>query len=136
MRQASILRPVSKETNSPLVVVEEEQSFPGIAPMDSIFIRADRKYVRLSFAEIVYVEALRNYIRIVTHTQQYLVLMKIGNMESLLPQGQFCRIHRSYIISLQHVKTFDTASVYVDGKELPVGKSYKKVLKQRFVIHG
>jgi DNA-binding LytR/AlgR family response regulator len=136
MHQASVLGPITDKNKSPLLVVSKEQPVREIAPMDSIFIRTDRKYVRLLFADIVYIEALRNYVRVVTSSQQYLVLMKIGNMESLLPAGQFSRIHRSYIISLHRVKTFDNESVEVEEKKLPVGKTYKNVLRNSFDIAG
>lgn len=83
------------------------------------------------FPTICYVEAADKYVRVVSHTQFFLVRTSMNTIEKLLPATNFCRIHRSYIISIDHLSRFKTNAVNVGAKQLPVGRRYRAVFRQQ-----
>src|SRR5262245_30851226 len=99
-----------------------------------IFIRDRNKYVKICFDEIVYVEALDNYLCLVTETNKYTIRGTLVQFEKMLPANIFCRIHRSYIVSLYHIKAFNKSFVFVKEVKLPVAEQYKDDLPQRVQI--
>jgi DNA-binding LytR/AlgR family response regulator len=102
--------------------------------MKSFFIRADNKFIRIRYSEIVYIEALKNYIRIVTEKDTYLALITMKKIESELPEACFCRVHRSFIVSLEHIVFFSAESVTVGNKALPIGSIFKTALLEKINI--
>lgn len=98
------------------------------------FIRHEGRYIRLTIPEIQYVEAVKNYVRVVTAGKTYLVLISLRQMEEELPKDLFCRIHRSCIVSLPHISSFDASTVQVDKKFLPVSEQFRQVLLSRVRI--
>lgn len=104
---------------------------------DFFFIRVNKKNVKVKYSDISCVEASRNYIRINTGQQSFMVLLSMRQVEELLPPCTFCRVHRSYIVSLQHLTSFDNTCVYINEKIIPVGEQYKNVLPQMVtVVHS
>lgn len=82
--------------------------------------------VKVLLDEIVYIESLKDYIRIVRHIQPPLVVKQsISMAEEMLPANLFVRIHRSYIVSLKKVTAYTQNDVEIDGIEIPIGKLYK-----------
>ena len=100
------------------------------------FIKTDGKNVKINFSEILYVEALKNYVRIVTPQKNWLALVSMKQMETALPAGYFCRIHRSFIVSLDHLYAFNRHTAYLGQHRLPIGESYRDVLERHVVLLG
>lgn len=101
---------------------------------DFFFVRLDNRYVKIDFHEIRYAEACANYVRIITIGRQYMVLTSLKQLEKLLPRQLFCRIHRSYIVSLAALTAFEKEEVWIDGKRLPIGAQYRYELPGRVTI--
>jgi len=100
------------------------------------FIKTDGKNVKINFSEILYVEALKNYVRIVTPQKSWLALVSMKQMETALPAASFCRIHRSFIVSLDQLYAFNKHTAYLSQHRLPIGESYRDVLEQHVVLLG
>ena len=98
------------------------------------FIRADGKYIKINFHEIIYVEGCKNYTKIITDQRSYLVLLTMKRMEEILPASSFQRIHKSFIVSLEKVLEFNTDTVWLKGRELPIGHLYKGVIERAVII--
>ncbi|WP_299465337.1 LytTR family DNA-binding domain-containing protein [uncultured Microscilla sp.] len=92
---------------------------------DYIFIRADRKYMKVFFREINYVEGLKDYVIVYTDTQKIVTAMNIKTIEGQLPSNLFIRVSKSYIINMQHIKAVDNNFVTIKEKEVPIGKAFK-----------
>ncbi|HMP87448.1 MAG TPA: LytTR family DNA-binding domain-containing protein [Lacibacter sp.] len=90
--------------------------------------------MRINLSEILYIEGSRNYVKIVTETRPLLVLITLKRMENLLPPAQFVRVHKSYIVSLNHVLAFDSDEVDVARQTLPIGSQYRGVLEQKVMV--
>ena len=100
-------------------------------PTQYIFIRADRKTIKLSLQKIVFIESLKDYVKI--HTDQKVIITKeqISQLEANLPTHQFMRIHRSFIIALDKIEAFSHEGIELNGKTLPIGRSYKNSVMNR-----
>ncbi len=95
---------------------------------DYFFISVQKRNVKISLDEIMYIESQREYIKIVTPKAEYLTKMSTHEMEALLPADQFRRIHRSFIIAVSKIQSFTVEEVEVNGVFLPVGRTYKASL--------
>lgn len=100
---------------------------PGIK--DFIFLNVQKKKVKILFSEIVYIESQREYIRIVTTKKDFLSKMSTHEIESILPPQLFKRIHRSFIISLSKIESYNAEMVEVNGVSIPIGRGYRDVLE-------
>ena len=96
---------------------------------DFIFLNVQKKKVKILFSEIVYVESQREYIRIVTTKKEYICKMSTHEMEDLLPVHLFKRIHRSFIISLTKIESYNAEMVEVNGISIPIGRGYRDIIE-------
>ena len=97
---------------------------------DLLVIRCDLQQREVNVAEILWVEAMGDYVKLITPTERVVVLSTMKAMTSKLPKERFLRIHRSYIVNLGMVDKFNSTSVDIDGKTLPMSRSKKPVLEQ------
>ncbi|MBC7774053.1 MAG: response regulator transcription factor, partial [Phycisphaerae bacterium] len=98
---------------------------------DRIFVRSKDKMVKILFEAILYIEAERNYCRIVTGSKEYLLTMPMKSLEDQLPPALFQRIHRSHIVNLAQIDAVDESTVIIGQKTLPLSKSHREDLLMR-----
>lgn len=96
---------------------------------DFIFLNIDRKKVKVLFADMLYIESQREYIKIVTTKATFLSKMGTYEIESLLPPAQFRRIHRSFIVSINKIDSYTAELVELNGISIPIGRGYREVLE-------
>ncbi|WP_299774687.1 response regulator transcription factor [uncultured Pseudoteredinibacter sp.] len=94
-----------------------------------LFVRCDRKDVRVSFSDILFVKGLKDYIEIVTPIRKYLVKSTLSSFLDRLPVS-FIQIHRSYIVNSDHITAFTKHDVEVGEEEIPIGKAFQGDLKR------
>jgi two-component system LytT family response regulator len=95
-------------------------------PSQYLYIHADYKMVKIPFAEIIFMEALDDYVKVVTGTQSYLTLLSMKKMLDKLPKKQFIRIHRSYIVAIDKITFLQYRKIGLPNNlELPVGDTYR-----------
>ncbi len=99
--------------------------------LQPLFIRCDGKYIRIDIRDIRYLESLKNYVRIVTPAKSYLTLMSLRQLEAELPKAHFCRVHRSFIVSIGHICSFNHELVYMDEVTIPISPVYKNALPNK-----
>jgi two-component system, LytTR family, response regulator len=90
-----------------------------------IFLRVDRKMVKVLLDDILYIESDKDYVKLFTEKGFIITRQTIASVEAMLSASRFARIHRSYIVSLQKIKSFTSETVEIDNKELPIGKLYR-----------
>lgn len=90
-----------------------------------IFLSVDKKKIRILLADVVIIEGMKEYIRIITPKRRYVTKFSIGQMEQLLPASRFLRIHRSFIVSLDNIEAYTATEVEIAGQSLPIGRNYK-----------
>jgi two-component system LytT family response regulator len=96
---------------------------------DYLFLNVQKKKVKILFAEIVYIESQREYIKIVTTKNEYISKMSTHEIEGLLPANLFKRIHRSYIISIPKIESYTAEMVEVNGISIPIGRGYRDIIE-------
>ncbi len=95
-----------------------------------IFLKADKKMVKVMLSDILFIESLKDYIRINTAEKDIISHQKISYLEEKLPEECFMRIHRSFIVPIRKIESYSASAIEVPGKELPIGRLYKnKVLE-------
>ncbi|MEX2088622.1 MAG: LytTR family DNA-binding domain-containing protein, partial [Bacteroidota bacterium] len=95
-----------------------------------IFVNVQKKKVKISFPEIVYIESQREYIKIVTTKKEYTSKMSTHEIEALLPANLFKRIHRSFIVSISKIESYTAEIVEVHGVSIPIGKGYRNIIER------
>jgi len=90
-----------------------------------IYVKENKKVIKLHLNDILYVEGLSEYVQIHTENKRIITKTSMTNMQEKLPDLNFMRIHKSFIVSLAKIEAFTTHSIEVPGKELPIGRSYK-----------
>jgi DNA-binding LytR/AlgR family response regulator len=101
----------------------------GFAETDSnqfMFVRADRRMIKIDFDAIIYIESYSDYIKIHLADETIVTRETISSIEAKLPSKQFIRIHRSFIIALSHIVSFTNEHVVIQGQALTISRSYKK----------
>ena len=108
-------------------------SFATSTVKDHFFVKADRKLYRIDVDSILYVEGLKDYIRIHTTNNKLVVHENMKDILKKLPGDNFIRIHRSYIIPIKRIEAIEGNRIWLqDSEQLPVGETYRKKLADRF----
>ena len=92
---------------------------------DFIFVRSDRKMIKVNFSEIFYIESLGDYIKILLNTKNIVTRESISSMEAKLPKNMFLRTHRSFIVSIKHIVSFTNEHIEINKQAIPISRSYK-----------
>jgi DNA-binding LytR/AlgR family response regulator len=90
-----------------------------------INLRADRKNIKVSLDDILYIESLKDYIKVVTATKTIVTKQAISSIEEILPKEKFIRIHRSFIVSINKIESFTHEVIEIGKQELPISRMYK-----------
>ncbi len=96
-----------------------------------ISVKANGRLVKIPFSDILYVEAYQEYIKIFTPSERIITYERMKNMEAALPQAQFMRVHRSYIVALNQIKAITGNTIEVAGQQIPVSRELKESLVKR-----
>lgn len=92
---------------------------------DFIYLRVDRKLVKIILSEVLYIESARDYVKVFTNDKCFVTRQTISSIEAMLSGNEFVRIHRSYIVAVNKVKSLTSELVEIGATELPIGKFYK-----------
>ena len=118
-----LLKPYSFERF--LKAIEKVKSeLPAMQSKTYIFVKTEYRMERVDFQDILYIESMGAYLRIVTRQDKIMTLQSFAQIEKQLPQKQFRRVHRSYIVALDKIKSIERNVLIVDTQRIPIGKSY------------
>ncbi|MGN6419171.1 MAG: LytR/AlgR family response regulator transcription factor [Pseudobacter sp.] len=92
------------------------------------FFNVSKKRVKVYLDEMLYIESLKEYIRITTKGKTILTKFQLGQIEELLARNNFLRVHRSFIVAKDKIDAFTATDVEVSGKLIPIGRSYKELV--------
>lgn len=93
---------------------------------DFIFVKADRKNHKVLFSEILYIESVKDYIKIHTQGKRLVVKHTLTSFEDELPKDYFIRIHRSFIVNLNYITAYTAHGIEINSIEIPIRISYKQ----------
>ena len=110
------------ETGTPALKESKQEAF--------VYFRAERKMVKVMLNDILYIESMKDYIKVVTTNGVIVTKQSISSVEAMLPEQQFLRTHRSFIVSVPHIKSFTSELIDIEKAEVPIGKLFRNnVLK-------
>ena len=103
------------------------QSSEPSSPSDDkyIFLKSDKKMIKVVLKDILYIESLKDYVRVKTVDKEVITFQKISYLEQKLPEDCFLRIHRSFMVSINKIESYSATTIEVPGKVLPIGRNYK-----------
>jgi DNA-binding LytR/AlgR family response regulator len=96
-----------------------------------LFLRADNQWVRIDIGELLYIESLRDYVRVVTRGKVYLVHLSLADITAKLPPEQFVRVHRSYTLALHQVDRVSQHCAYIGDKLIPISRANRQEVYRR-----
>ncbi len=96
-----------------------------------LYFRADRKMIKVVLGDILYIESLKDYIKIVTNKGQIITKQSISSVGEMLPANKFARIHRSFIIALNKVDSYSATDISIGKSAFPIGPLYKHEIEKR-----
>lgn len=111
-----------QEPDSPLLMAGENKAVASF-----IYLRVDRKMVKVLLDDILYIESDKDYVKVYTDKGYLITRQTIASVEAMLSDSKFIRVHRSFIVSLSKLKSFTAESVEIGNKELPIGKLYRNI---------
>ena len=113
-----------------LYELKYENRQPNAQPPAYMFVNVGYSLLKVVFDDIVWIEGLKDYVQIHVKSspKPIMVRMSVKAIEEQLPQNNFIRIHKSFIISIQSISAIRKNSVFIDDKEFPVGETYRDVV--------
>lgn len=131
-----LLKPVSldrflKAVNKAVGFVRAQEALDhkgneGSDNREYMFIKSDTRFFKVNLSEILYVEGMRDYVAVHTPERRIMTLMSMSKMMTKLPDTDFMRVHKSYIIGLNHIQLIQNNRVVINGEEIPISNSYKE----------
>ncbi len=92
---------------------------------DFLFIKSDRRFYKLNFEEIKFIEGLKDYVVIHTKTQKLITAMNLKTTHQKLPAQNFLRVSKSYVVNINFIDSFDNHNIFVDESEIPLGEVFR-----------
>ena len=106
--------------------VESVQTNYPELPAEFLFVKTEHRIQKIDLKDILYVEAVQNYVSLNTLSGRVMSLQPLKKMEEQLPQTEFVRVHKSYIISLRHISSVERSRIFIGDVIIPVGDSYRE----------
>ena len=126
-----LLQAINKYQNENIITESNFREEITNEKSDYIFVRSDRKMVKVKFDEIAYIESLSDYIKIHLIDRTVVTRETISNIEVKLPQSDFIRVHRSFIVSFTHIDSFTNEYVEICSHQIPISRGYKSDVLRR-----
>ncbi len=93
-----------------------------------VYFRADRKMVKVMLSDIYYIESMKDYVKVFTKNGTIITKQSVRAVEAMLPERYFVRTHRSFIVSLDKIRSFTSELIEIDKSEVPIGKLYRNAV--------
>ena len=134
IRIERFLKAVNKAENH-LKLLQQESGNNHVEKIedDFVFIKADRKYFKIYFKEILYIEGLKDYVIIFTDDNKIITSMNIKTIAGQLPASIFARVSKSYIVNTLRISSFDNELIYIGNNEIPLGQSFKDEFIKQYI---
>ena len=100
-----------------------------------LFFNVNKKHVKIYLDDILYIESLREYVKITTRDKAILTKIQLGEIEEMLATNNFLRVHRSFIVSKNKIESFSPSEIEINGTQIPVGRNYKELVMANLQIN-
>ena len=133
-----LLKPFSfenllKAINKALLIKKAKTQVPS---SEDTFIRSDGSYHRLLFDDILFIEGMKDYIKVHTISEVLTVAMNLSRVMEKLPRDSFIRVHKSYIVNKKKITQFDSYELMLDSVKIPIGSSFREALENEVLSNN
>ena len=126
-----LIQSISKYRNEHIIPQLGPQVELNPEKSDFIFVRSERKMIKIDFSELNYIESLSDYLKLYTDDKVIITRETISSIEAKLPKNDFLRVHRSYIVAINKIESFTQEFVEIKKNAIPISRSYKNDVKLR-----
>ena len=117
-----------------LLLQEEKEAIETIVAAEYFFVKAERRYFKVNFSDILFVEGLKDYVILQLGEQRIITRMSLKAVSNLLPKDSFLRVNKSYIVNTAHIDSFDNNDIFIKSYEIAIGNSYRDDFFEGFVM--
>lgn len=122
---------VTKAVSYHSLLQQEEKE--GVEPgLDYFFVKSDRRYFKVNYADILFIEGLKDYVVLQMAEQRLITKLNLKTVHDLLPKEDFLRISKSYIVNTRHISSFDNNDVFIQSYEIGIGNGYREAFFESF----
>jgi len=107
-----------------LLTESAKNTFEG-SNEDFLMIKSERRYHKINFKNIRFIEGLKDYVVIYTQKEKLITAMNLKNIHQKVPASTFLRVSKSYVVNVSFIDSFDNHTIYIDDFEIPIGEVYK-----------
>lgn len=125
---------VEKEMKETTETKEEKEAIEPMVAAEYFFVKADRRYFKVNFSDILFIEGLKDYVIIQLSDQRIITRMSLKAMFDLLPKSCFLRVNKSYIVNTNQIEAFDNNDIFIKTYEIAIGNSYRDDFFEGFVM--
>jgi DNA-binding LytR/AlgR family response regulator len=133
VRLPRLLKAVSKAQNYLGLLAAKPGAGIETINDDFIFVKSERKFFKLFFKDIRYIEGLKDYVVIQSEDKKIIAAVNIKTISAQLPQNIFVRVSKSFIVNISHIVSCDAFTIYLNGEEIPIGSNYKDEFMNRYL---
>lgn len=136
-----LLKPIKfdrffRAVNKSIEIIKLNSKEPSeIEPANNneIYIKSDRKYIKLNYGDIRFIKGLKDYVIIHTEKEKYITALNVKTILKKLPESIFSRVSKSYIINIDKINSVDIDTIYLGSEEIPLGNSYKEAFINKHI---
>jgi DNA-binding LytR/AlgR family response regulator len=126
-----LIQSISKYHHEHIVPQQSPQVELNLEKSDFIFVRSERKMIKINFSDLDYIESLSDYLKLYTDDKVIVTRETISSIEAKLPKNDFLRVHRSYIVAINKIESFTQEFIEIKKKAIPISRTYKNDVKLR-----
>lgn len=117
------LKAVAKVLHQPGPPISQNK--PEAITDNYVYFKVDKKMIKTRMADVLYIESIKDYVKVKTPDKEIITQQKISYLEESLPREQFLRIHRSFIVNLEKIDAYSATDVEIGKLSIPIGRNYK-----------
>jgi two-component system, LytTR family, response regulator len=115
-------------------VVGTKQEGLRLGSSDSVFIKTEYRLEKVRLTDILYIEGMSEYLKVVTANKKILTKQNFRNMEEILPQGNFVRVHKSYMVAIDKIESIEKNRIKINDLYIPISDSYRDAFYSKIGI--
>lgn len=100
---------------------------------DFLFIRSERRYYKIQFDKVLFIEGLKDYVILYTENDKVITAMNLKTIHNKLPKNKFIRVSKSYIVNDTAIESFDSHTIYIKDHEIPIGKVFQENFYKQYI---
>ena len=117
-----------------LLLKEEKEAIETIVAAEYFFVKAERRYFKVNFSDILFIEGLKDYVILQLNDQRIITRMSLKAIFDLLPKSIFLRVNKSYIVNTDHIESLDNNEIFIKSYQIAISNSYRDNFFEGFVI--